>query len=145
MQKNQVVSKSFIALIVLITLLEEAKGLSGDLTYYHEWRGNYGSCGLDRSMHDQFYVAALSRKYMNLPPGQTNPNNHPMCGDSHCLQIWGARGSVVLKVSDTCEGCRDDDVDVADSVFPMLDDPNKGRVRVNWEFVDCHSNPPGPR
>jgi len=134
-----------VALFLLSTLLAEVHSLSGDVTFYYEWNGGYGSCGLERSRYDRYYVAALSRKYMNLPPGQTNPNNHPMCAADKCLRIYGARGSVVLKISDTCEGCRDDDVDVADSVFPLLDDPNRGRVRMNWEFVNCHSNPPGPR
>lgn len=140
--------KSFvksILIFVIVASLQDAmvEALSGDVTFYTEWNGGYGSCGLDRSRYDQFYVAALSRKYMNLPPGMTNPNKHPMCAADRCLQIYGARGSVVLKVSDTCEGCRDDDVDVAHTVFPMLDDPNRGRVRMNWNFVDCRSNPPG--
>lgn len=116
---------------------------TGDVTYYTEWKGNYGSCALDRSRWDQFYVAALSRTMMALPAGMTNPNNHPYCAPEHCVQVWGPRGSVVLKISDTCWGCNTYDVDVADSVFPMLDDPNKGRVRMNWNFVNCYSNPPG--
>ena len=143
MQKKQTINKCIIALFLVITLLEEVKGLRGDVTFYYEWNGGYGSCGLERSRYDKFYVAALSRKYMNLPPGMTNPNNHPMCGESHCLQIRGARGTVVVKVSDTCEGCKNDDVDIADSVFPLLDDPNRGRVSMEWSFVDCRTNPPG--
>jgi expansin (peptidoglycan-binding protein) len=107
------------------------------MTYYHEWRGNYGSCGLERSKWDQFYVAALSRERMALPPGMTNPNNHPLCAANRCIRVNGVRGSVILKISDTCWGCAYDDVDVADSVFPMLDDPNKGRVKVSWEFTSC--------
>lgn len=133
--------------LVLLAVLVDVKGqmLSGDLTYYYEWKGNYGSCGLDRSRYDQFYVAALARTYMNMPAGMTNPNNHPLCGAEHCIQVYGSRGSVVLKVSDTCEGCKGNDVDVADTVFPMLEDPNRGRVPITWKWVDCRSNPPGRR
>lgn len=107
------------------------------MTYYYEWNGNYGSCGLDRSRWDPYYVAALSYNFMKLPAGMTNPNNHPLCGASNCIQIQGARGSVKLKISDTCAGCKDYDVDVADSIFPLIDDPIKGRVKVQWRFVTC--------
>lgn len=133
--------------IVIFLLVGVFGGLSqsysGDLTFYTEWRGNYGSCGLDRSKSDHFYVAALSRAMMKLPPGVTNPNKHPKCAADVCVQVYGKRGSVVLKVSDTCWGCKDNDVDVADTVFPFLDDPKMGRVPVKWNFVNCHSNPPG--
>lgn len=109
----------------------------GDLTYYGEWRGNYGSCGLDRSKYDHFYVAALSRERMALPSGMTNPNKHPLCAANRCIRVNGARGSVVVKISDTCSACKYNDVDVADTVFPMLDDPWKGRVKISWDFTDC--------
>lgn len=136
--------KSLILVLGLVAILsfEGAFAYSGDLTFYYEWRGGYGSCGLERSRYDEFYVSALSRKWMNLLP---NPNNHPLCAADKCIQLWGRRGSVVVKISDTCEGCKGDDVDVADSVFPLLDDPNLGRVPVTWEFVNCHTNPPGRR
>lgn len=74
---------------------------------------------------------------MALPPGMTNPNNHPLCAADKCIEIQGARGSVKLKISDTCSGCKTYDVDVAGEIFPRLDDPNKGRVRVSWRFVNC--------
>jgi hypothetical protein len=72
-----------------------------------------------------------------------NPNNHPKCTESHCVKLSGKRGSVVLKISDTCYGCKPYDVDVSDRVFPLLDDPNKGRVVMTWKWVDCRKNPPG--
>lgn len=74
---------------------------------------------------------------MALPPGMTNPNNHPLCAADKCIEVHGERGSVKLKISDTCEGCANNDVDVADQIFPLLDDPVKGRVRVTWRFVSC--------
>lgn len=132
-----------ILLLAAIVGCALSQSYTGDVTFYNEWRGNYGSCGLDRSKYDPYYVAALSRGMMKLPPGMTNPNNHPKCAASVCVQVYGQRGSVVLKVSDTCYSCKDYDVDVADQIFPLLDDPNKGRVRMNWKFVDCRTNPPG--
>lgn len=76
---------------------------------------------------------------MALPPGLTNPNNHPLCAPHKCIEIHGARGSVTLKISDTCWGCRDNDVDIADEIFPRIDDPSKGRVKVQWKFVSCEN------
>ncbi|CRK90409.1 CLUMA_CG004180, isoform A [Clunio marinus] len=125
--------------------MKESRGQNyvGDATFYTEWRGGYGSCGLDRALYDPFYVCALSRHFMALPPGMTNPNNHPKCDPQWCVEVKGIRGTIVVKVSDTCWGCQAYDVDVADAVYHYLDDPNKGRVRMNWRFVDCRTNPPG--
>ena len=120
-----------------LTFFAFANAFSGDLTYYGEWNGNYGSCGLERSKTDRFYVAALSRARMALPPSITNPNKHPLCASNRCIKVTGKRGSVVLKISDTCWACAYNDVDIADTVFPLLDDPVKGRVKINWEFTDC--------
>lgn len=139
--------KFVFALLLLVASNKVAsQTYEGDLTYYTEWRDSYGSCGLDASMHDQFQVAALSiSTWMVLPPGETNPNNHPLCAADKCIQLKGARGSVVLKISDSCAACVGNDVDVADTVFPLLDDPALGRVKVTWEFTDCSSNPPGQK
>jgi hypothetical protein len=114
--------------------MSSAHAFYGDMTYYTEWRGNYGSCGLERSKYDEFYVAALSYARMS---GSPNPNNHPLCAPDKCIRITGARGAVVVKISDTCMSCQYDDIDIADTVFPLLDDPFKGRVKVNWQFSDC--------
>lgn len=75
---------------------------------------------------------------MQLPPGQTNPNNHPLCAADKCIEIKGVRGTVQLKISDTCPECAAYDVDVADEIFPRLDDPQKGRVKVSWQFINCN-------
>jgi hypothetical protein len=137
-----------IELLILTSLLvnfsaSNRTAFKGDVTFYYEWRGNYGSCALDQAKRDPFYVAALSRFFMKLPINITNPNNHPYCAEANCIRVSGKRGSVVLKVSDTCYGCKPHDVDVADRVFPLLDDPNKGRVKMTWKWVDCSKTPPG--
>jgi len=113
----------------------------GDLTFYKEWNHNFGSCGysISRMNQNPFLVAALSRHHMGHP---ANPNDYYLCG--RCLKINGSRGSIVVAVSDTCEGCSGDDVDVADTVFKYLEDPARGRVKVTWEWVDCNRSPPGP-
>lgn len=141
---------NFIELLIITLWLASSSGalhnnssFKGDVTFYYEWRGNYGSCALDKAKKDPFYVAALSRFFMKLPVNITNPNNHPKCAETHCVQVSGKRGSVVLKVSDTCYGCKPYDVDVADFIFSLLDDPKKGRVKMTWKWVDCTKNPPG--
>lgn len=141
-------TKTFVGLLLLLLVVNFIAGYKnqtykGDVTFYYEWRGNYGSCALQRAKKDPFYVAAMSRFFMKLPLNITNPNNHPYCMAQHCVKISGKRGSVVLKVSDTCVGCKPHDVDVADRVFPLLDDPNKGRVVMSWKWVDCRKHPPG--
>ncbi|KAG5669871.1 hypothetical protein PVAND_000162 [Polypedilum vanderplanki] len=69
--------------------------------------------------------------------GSANPNKHPLCAKNRCIKIKGARGSLKLKISDTCPPCKYNDVDMADSLFHLIDDPAKGRVKIYWDFVDC--------
>lgn len=116
---------------------------SGEATYYEYWKDGYGSCGLDRSMKDPFYVAALANKFMREPASITNPNNRYLCQPHYCVRVTGPKGSIVVKVSDTCEGCKDNDIDLADSVYPYVAEKDAGRVKVTWSFVDCNQYPPG--
>lgn len=135
-------------LLLLLSIIHASNGLmsqvfKGDVTFHYEWRRTFGSCALSRSKKDPFYVAAMSRLMMKLPSNITNPKDHPFCLPQHCIKVNGKRGSVVLKVSDTCASCKLHDVDVADKVFPLLDDPRRGRVKMTWNWVDCRKNPPG--
>jgi hypothetical protein len=115
----------------------------GDVTFYSEWKTNPGSCGFIPNSN-QYRVAALSSKYMKLPPGMTNPNNHPICDKRNCILLKGPNGAMVVKVTDTCAGCKDDDVDVADDAYANLANPDAGRVAMQWRFVDCNQYPLGP-
>lgn len=141
-------AKSLLSLLLLLSIIYFNNGLrdqayKGDVTFHYEWRRSFGSCALSHSKKDPFYVAAMSRFFMKLPSNITNPKNHPFCGAHHCIKVSGKRGSVVLKVSDTCASCKPHDVDVADKVFALLDDPNRGRVKMTWNWVDCRKSPPG--
>ena len=115
----------------------------GDVTFYSEWKTGPGSCGFPVDSN-QYKVAALSSKYMQLPAGMTNPNKHPICGSQNCILLKGPAGAMVVKVSDTCAGCKDDDVDVADDAYANLATPDAGRVIMQWKFVDCTKYPLGP-
>jgi hypothetical protein len=70
---------------------------SGDLTYYKLWKENNGSCANQRALTDPWYVEN-SREFMKLPPGITDPNQHPFCGEKTCIQVEGRLGSIVVKV-----------------------------------------------
>lgn len=140
--------KYFASFLLLLSIIDFIHGLrdqvyEGDVTFHYEWRRSFGSCALSDSKKDPFFVAAMSRFFMELPSNITNPKNHPLCMPHHCIKVNGKRGSVILKVSDTCAGCKAHDVDVAHKVFPLLDDPNRGRVKMTWNLVDCRENPPG--
>ena len=117
---------------------------SGWATYYTEWKYALGSCGVVPKSDN--LVCALSSKYMKLPPGVSNPNNHPLCGPKYCILTLGPRGAAVVKVSDTCGACIQapgDNVDLADSLYPLVADPLKGKVPIKWKFVDCTKYRPG--
>ena len=143
----RVETKFFLILVAVLSIIHCCNGFKdqfrGDVTFHYEWRSTFGSCALRHSKKDPFYVAAMSRFFMKLPSNITNPKNHPFCMEHHCIKVNGKRGSVILKVSDTCSSCKSYDVDVAHKVFPLLDDPNKGRVKMTWNWIDCNKSPPG--
>lgn len=133
-----------ITLVVLIIAIEgsQSQTHSGELTFYREWRGNPGSCNLAQSKSNPNYVAALSRAMM---AGSANPNNHPNCAANKCIKVLSGGKSIVLKISDTCASCKPNDIDIADAIFSHFAPLSKGRIPVQWQFVDCNSQPPGTK
>lgn len=127
----------FLAVVLFSSADALSSGVSGEITHSSKWREGHGSCRLDISMRDPFYNAALSPNYMK------NPNFDQICGPHYCIRITGVRGSIVVKVSDTCSSCAVNDIVIADDVYQFLDDPRKGRVRMEWYFVDCQIHHPG--
>jgi hypothetical protein len=115
---------------------------NGDATYYTEWSTGYGSCGAEYQGIDD-YLVALSPKWM-ANSQSNNANEHPLCAPQYCVQVDGPLGSIVAKVRDTCLGCSDNDIDLADSVYQNVADVEQGRAKVNWYFVDCNTKAPGP-
>ena len=119
--------------------------LKGDVkkgwaTFYVEWRSNPGSCGVTPT--NPAAVCALSSKYMKLPSGMTNPNKHPLCDKRYCVLVRGPLGAAVVKVSDTCPRCAEDNgenLDLADDFYATIAEKDKGKNPVHWKFVDCAS------
>ena len=138
------IASIFLNLYFILTIeCRDLKIKTGDVTWSSEslWKNSFGSCGF-KLPPDQYKTAALSQKYMALPENITNPNEHPFCFDT-CVFIQGPLGSVVMQVGDSIKG-ENDDVNVADSVFKHLADPNLGRVEMLWKFVDCETHQLGP-
>jgi len=135
---------NFASLILPLLLAYNIESKSGEVTFSSEglWKNSLGSCGLPLPP-DQFATAGLTNKYMKLPPGISNPNNHPFCVNATCLIIKGPLGSVVMQVDDTIVG-ENDNVNIADSAFSHLADINLGRVKMEWDFISCKTHPLGP-
>ncbi|KAI8337770.1 RlpA-like double-psi beta-barrel-protein domain-containing protein-containing protein [Blakeslea trispora] len=96
----------------------EARGsMSGRATYYNV---GLGSCGKTNS--DSQMVAALSGSIMS--------KKH--CGRS--ITVRGGKGSVTVKVVDTCPGCGKGDVDLSPAAFKKLGALSKGVIPITWSL-----------
>ncbi|KAI0399238.1 RlpA-like double-psi beta-barrel-protein domain-containing protein-containing protein [Xylaria palmicola] len=105
------------------------RSMSGDLTYYTP---GLGACGVWNS-EDDAIVALSWRLFDNYTPGG-NPNRNTLCGRRIQINLNGR--SAVVKVADRCEGCQHDDLDVPVKVFSSLADPNVGRIKMTWNWLD---------
>ena len=114
----------------------------GDGTFYSPSVG-FGSCGRQNS--DTDHVAALATGSMSVY-NPANPNNNPLCG--HKVKVWQAGkpgNSVVVAIEDTCPGCHGQyDLDLSPAAFNKLANPDVGRIKIEWEFVDHVTLKTGP-
>ncbi|KAI8338744.1 RlpA-like double-psi beta-barrel-protein domain-containing protein-containing protein, partial [Chlamydoabsidia padenii] len=95
---------------------------SGDGTYYDV---GLGSCGI--SNNNNQLVAALNAPQMNNGP---NPNLNMLCNKS--IRVTGPKGSVTVKIVDTCPSCHYGSVDLSPSAFNRISDLPRGRVPITW-------------
>ncbi|KAI8098571.1 RlpA-like double-psi beta-barrel-protein domain-containing protein-containing protein [Halteromyces radiatus] len=93
------------------------KRTSGSATFYEV---GLGSCGKTNS--DSEMVAALSADIMSKSK----------CGKS--VNIKSSKGSVTVKVVDTCPGCGATDIDLSPSAFKKLGSLSQGRIPVTWSI-----------
>ncbi|KAF7728403.1 hypothetical protein EC973_006211 [Apophysomyces ossiformis] len=105
----------------------EKRGFSGDGTFYNPSVGK-GSCGWLNS--DSQMVAALNAPQMGNGP---NPNNNSKCGRS--IRVTGPKGSVTVKIVDTCPPCHSGDVDLSPAAFNKIADFKQGRVPITWDWA----------
>ncbi|KAI9477793.1 MAG: RlpA-like double-psi beta-barrel-protein domain-containing protein-containing protein [Benjaminiella poitrasii] len=98
---------------------------SGDGTYYDV---GLGSCGWTNS--DSEMIVALNHVQME---NGANSNNNPNCGKK--IAVSGPKGTVTVKIVDTCPGCDSGSVDLSPAAFEKIADLSQGRVPVTWDFV----------
>ncbi|KAI7871271.1 RlpA-like double-psi beta-barrel-protein domain-containing protein-containing protein [Spinellus fusiger] len=117
------VAASFVQLSVAAPLSK--RGFSGDGTFYTV---GLGSCGTDDS--DSELVAALNAPQMS---NGANPNSNPNCGRR--AVVTGPKGTVTVKVVDTCPPCKAGDLDLSPAAFGKIADFNAGRVHITWNWA----------
>lgn len=118
------VSKLAIFATLAVTGASSVSAFVGEGTFYLP-AGGLGSCGT--ALFDNDAIAALA-----IPRRAGVP-----CGS--CARVSGPKGSVVVKIMDSCAGCKWDDIDLARGPFLQIADESVGRLQVTWDLVDCAS------
>jgi hypothetical protein len=105
---------------------------TGEITYYAP---GLGSCGITNTESD--YIVALAVDMMN---NGANPNTNPLCNQQITIEYNGV--SQVATVTDTCQACAHEDLDLTPSLFSLFADQSEGRVSgVSWYFNDPSVSP----
>ncbi|EEH43194.1 uncharacterized protein PADG_08014 [Paracoccidioides brasiliensis Pb18] len=102
---------------------------TGDLTYYDP---GLGACGIDSKSSDA--ICAVSHFLYDAVSTSSNPNLNPLCGKK--LRLRKGVKSVDVTVVDRCVGCQPTDIDVSISVFTQLALEERGRVGVEWAWLE---------
>ncbi|KAI7863045.1 RlpA-like double-psi beta-barrel-protein domain-containing protein-containing protein [Spinellus fusiger] len=107
--------------------VEERGNIYGDATYYNPGVG-LGSCG---QLHqDSELIVAVNWQQM---ANGANPNKNPKCGKY--VNVWGPKGFVQVKITDTCPGCAYGALDLSPAAFSHIADQAQGRVKVWWNWA----------
>ncbi|KAI4219523.1 MAG: hypothetical protein LQ349_008327 [Xanthoria aureola] len=142
MFNKTLLSSAFLSFLATTTS-QAATVFTGDATFYSPSVG-FGSCGVQNS--DSDLVAALAQSTMRLY-NPSNPNNNPLCG--HKVKVWetsNPSNTVIVAIMDTCPGCTRSnfDLDLSPAAFNKLDNPDVGRIKISWEFVEPVTLKTGP-
>jgi expansin (peptidoglycan-binding protein) len=99
------------------TLVRRSTGtFTGQGTYYGANRGQAGNCALDEPILDPQSVDVVAINFGQYDGGA-------VCGT--CVEVTGAAGTVVARVTDKCPSCAQGDLDLSEEMFPKIDDPGK--------------------
>ncbi|KAI7902825.1 RlpA-like double-psi beta-barrel-protein domain-containing protein-containing protein [Cokeromyces recurvatus] len=109
--------------ITQAAVIEKRGSYSGHATFYSVKKSGKPSCGGKYNNND--LVVALSHKRM--PKGHGKP-----CGKK--IRVKGPKGSVRVKVVDTCAGCSKNHIDLSPKAFEKIAKKKTGRVDVTWSF-----------
>ncbi|KAI8365698.1 RlpA-like double-psi beta-barrel-protein domain-containing protein-containing protein [Choanephora cucurbitarum] len=74
-------------------------------------------------------VAAMNAPQMN---NGANPNLNPLCGKY--ITVKGPKGSVRVKIVDTCPPCAKGDIDLSVGAFGKVGSYIDGRIPITWEW-----------
>lgn len=89
-----------------------------------------GNCSFDKSP-DAMNVVAL-----NMPEYAGSA----MCGA--CLEVKGPKGSVTVRVTDSCPPCEKNHIDLSKEAFVQIADEVQGRVDITYRTVACDVSGP---
>ncbi|WP_199728782.1 expansin EXLX1 family cellulose-binding protein [Corallococcus sp. CA053C] len=102
-----------------VTLGLEQKGIA---TYY-DAKGD-GNCSFDRG--GDLMVAAMSPDHYD---------DSAACGA--CVDIVGPKGTVRVRIVDSCPDCEKDHLDLSREAFAKVAEMKDGRVDITWTPVSC--------
>ncbi|CDH49631.1 predicted protein [Lichtheimia corymbifera JMRC:FSU:9682] len=103
---------------------KRGKKFKGEATFYTP---ALGSCGIESTEKDM--IAALNAPQMG---SSGNPNSNKNCGKK--VKVKGPKGSVTVKIVDTCPGCAKGDLDLSPKAFSRIANLDDGRVSITWSF-----------
>ncbi|KAI7864765.1 RlpA-like double-psi beta-barrel-protein domain-containing protein-containing protein [Spinellus fusiger] len=106
---------------------EKRGNIYGDATYYNPGVG-LGSCG--QLHHDSELIVAINWQQM---ANGANPNNNSKC--NKYINVWGPKGYVRAKITDTCPGCKWGAIDLSPVAFDRIANRDQGRVKVWWNWA----------
>ncbi len=89
-----------------------------------------GNCSFDKSPGDMRVVA------LNFPEYAESA----MCGA--CLKVTGPKGSVTVRVTDSCPPCAKNHLDLSKEAFLEIADEVQGRVEITYQTVSCDVSGP---
>jgi hypothetical protein len=105
---------------------------NGQGTFYST---GLGACGIVNN--DGQDIAAVSHEFFDTFAGYdgVNPNNNPMCGKMAVVTYEGK--TVIVALTDRCEGCAYGDLDFSPHAFNQIADPSLGRINgISWHIAN---------
>jgi hypothetical protein len=96
-----------------------------------------GICGLKVNPLAKYWVA-ISTKYLHADPVYyPNPNVHPLCSGTICVEVFGPNGRMVGQIFDSFDSFNSsEDIIIAGTSFELLG--YTGSVgETTWRFIPC--------
>ncbi|KAF2759788.1 hypothetical protein EJ05DRAFT_430141, partial [Pseudovirgaria hyperparasitica] len=100
---------------------------AGKMTYYTP---GMGACGVTNSESD--WIVAISHEMFDTKAQGANPNANGFCKQP--ITIYYDGKSYKAQITDRCEGCAYNDIDMPKSMFSTISNGNvdAGRLPVTW-------------